>query len=472
LTQKVLAQVPQTTTEEFDAAVKGASEAFLEWKEVPISQKVRYMLKYQEALKANQEDIAREIVKEHGKTLPDAMGDVFRGFEVVEHACSFGSLAMSEMLENVSKNVDLYTLKTPLGVTAGICPFNFPAMIPLWMYPLATTLGNTMVIKPSEKVPGAMKIMIDLFEQVGVPKGVVQVVQGGRQTVTDICTHPDIKAVSFVGGNQAGEYIYNTSSEHGKRCQVNMGAKNHCIVMPDADKEDALNALTGACFGSTGQRCMSISVVVLVGETQKWIPDLVEKAKQLSVGAGHENVDIAPLNGKANLERAHGIIERASKDPNQKLLLDGRGVKVAAYPEGNFIGPTILDNSRAGMESYDEEIFGPVMNIVRADNFTDALRTINSNPYGNGCSIFTQDGSVARQFQHEVEAGQIGINLPIPVPLPMFSFSGNKKSYRGTSNFYGKGAVNFWTQSKTVTARWKQQHESPMKVQTSMPTLK
>lgn len=224
-----------------------------------------------------------------------------------------------------------------------------------------------------------------------------------------------------------------------------MGAKNHCIVMPDTDKDDAINALIGACFGSTGQRCMAISVVVLVGETQEWIPEIVERSKKLTVGPGSADVDIAPLNDANALKRVEGIIERASKDPNQKVLLDGRNVKVEGYPNGNFIGQTIIDNCKPGQEAYDEEVFGPVMNIVRADNFTQALKIINANPYGNGCSIFTESGAVARQFQHEVEAGQIGINLPIPVPLPMFSFTGNKKSYAGTSNFYGKGAINFWT---------------------------
>jgi malonate-semialdehyde dehydrogenase (acetylating)/methylmalonate-semialdehyde dehydrogenase len=244
------------------------------------------MLKYQQLLKDNQKDIAAMITKEHGKSLIDSEGDVFRGFEVVEHACSFSSLAMGETVENVATGVDIYSYRKPLGVVGGICPFNFPAMIPLWMYPLAITLGNTCVIKPSEKVPGTAEILIDLLAESGVPKGVVNVVQGGRDTVTQMCTHPDIKAVSFVGGNQAGEYIYKTASNHGKRAQVNMGAKNHAIVMPDADKEDTINALIGACFGSSGQRCMAISVAVLVGDTQEWIPEIVKRTKGLTIGPG------------------------------------------------------------------------------------------------------------------------------------------------------------------------------------------
>ena len=307
-TQKLVAQTPQSTEAEFNAIVANANDTFKEWKETSISQRVRFMLKYQELLKANSEDISRMITKEHGKSIVDAQGDVFRGYEVVEHACSFGSLAMGETVENVAKNVDIYSFRTPLGVCAGIAPFNFPAMIPLWMYPLSITLGNTYVLKPSEKVAGTSEILIDLLEQAGVPKGVVNVVQGGAETVTQICEHPDIKAVSFVGGNNAGEYIYRTASNHGKRAQVNMGAKNHAIIMPDADKEDAINAMIGACFGSAGQRCMAISVSIMVGEAAEWIPEIVERTKSMSIGAGVDNKDISPLNTRAALERAHKII--------------------------------------------------------------------------------------------------------------------------------------------------------------------
>lgn len=301
----MIGQVPQTPEAEFNAIVQNAEDTFHEWKEVPIPQKVRMMLKYQEILKQNQDDIAAEITREHGKSLVDAKGDVFRGYEVVEHAASFNSLAMGETMENVAKNVDIYSYRKPLGVCGGIAPFNFPAMIPLWMYPMAITLGNTFVLKPSEKVPGTTDILVDLLAQSGVPKGVVNVVQGGKETVTQMCTHPDIKAVSFVGANTAGEYIYKTCSEHGKRCQSNMGAKNHAIIMPDADKEDAMNAMVGACFGSTGQRCMAISVSVMVGSSQDWIPEIMEKTKSLSVGRGDENADIAPMNTKEALANLH-----------------------------------------------------------------------------------------------------------------------------------------------------------------------
>merc|ERR1719420_610365 len=416
-------------------------------------------------------DLAQIITREHGKSIVDAKGDVFRGYEVVEHACSFNSLAMGETVENIGKNIDSYSYRKPLGVCAGIAPFNFPAMIPLWMYPLAITLGNTFVLKPSEKVPGTTEILIDLLEQSGVPKGVVNVVQGGRDTVTQICEHPDIRAVSFVGSNMAGEYIYKTASAHGKRCQVNMGAKNHAIIMPDAHKEDAINSIMGACFGSTGQRCMAISVSVMVGQSAEWIPEIIEKTKKLSIGPGLEDNDIAPLNSKGALERCHNILAQ-TESQGGKIVLDGRKVEVAGLPDGNWIGPTIIDHASPGMACYDEEIFAPVMVIVRTDTLQEAIDLINKNKYGNGVAIFTRSGGNARKFQHEIEAGQVGINLPIPVPLPMFSFTGNKDSTWGTANFYGKGAVQFYTQWKTITSRWKEETDEAMKLQTSMPIFK
>ena len=410
------------------------------------------------------------ITKEHGKSLVDAKGDVFRGYEVVEHACSFTSLAQGESLENVAKGVDLYSYRVPLGVCAGVAPFNFPAMCPLWMFPLAITLGNTYIMKPSEKVPGAMEILLDLLKQSGVPDGVVNVVQGGKETVTDICTHPDIKAISFVGGNQAGEYIYRTASQYGKRVQSNMGAKNHAIIMPDADKEDTINALIGACFGSTGQRCMAISVAIMVGDSQQWIPEIVERTKKLTVGAGINNPDIAPLVTKESKERVERLIESGTKQA--KVLLDGRGIKVPGFEKGNFVGPSIIDHVQPGMDVYDQEIFGPAMVIVRVNTLQDAIDLMNNHACGNGGAIFTKNGHSARKFQHETECGQIGINLPIPVPLPMFSFTGSKASFWGVSNFYGKGAVQFFTQWKTITARWKEESEEAQKLQTSFPTMK
>ena len=295
--------------EEFNAAVANANETFHTWKNVPISTRIRYMLKYQQLLKENSDELAKLVTKEHGKSLADSAGDVFRGYEVVEHACSFGSLAQGETTQGVAGGVDIYSYRTPLGVMGGIAPFNFPAMIPLWMYPLSITLGNTYVLKPSERVAGTTELLIDLLKESGVPDGVVNVVQGGRDTVTQMCTHKDIKGVSFVGANEAGEYIYTTASAHGKRAQVNMGAKNHAIVMPDADKNDAINAVIGACFGSTGQRCMALSVIVMVGDSANWIPEIVEKTKTLTVGAGWDNPDVTPLNNAEHLAKVERLIE-------------------------------------------------------------------------------------------------------------------------------------------------------------------
>ena len=308
LTQDVIGQVPMSTEDEFNAAVANAQETFQTWKHVSTPARVRMMLKYQALLKENAEELGRLVTKEHGKSLADAAGDVFRGYEVVEHACSFNSLAQGETTQSVAKGVDIYSYREPLGVMAGIAPYNFPAMIPLWMFPLSITLGNTFVLKPSERVPAATEMMIDLLKESGVPDGVVNVVQGGRDTVTQICTHPDIKGVSFVGANTAGEYIYSTASAHGKRAQVNMGAKNHCIIMPDADKTDAINGIIGACFGSSGQRCMALSVIILVGDSQKWIPEIVEKSKKMTVGAGWDNADVCPVNNAEHLQKIHRLI--------------------------------------------------------------------------------------------------------------------------------------------------------------------
>jgi len=371
-------------------------------------------------------------------------------------------------LQNVASGVDIQSYRIPLGVCAGVAPFNFPAMVPLWMFPLAITLGNTYVLKPSEKVPGATTMLVDLLKESGVPDGVLNIVHGGPDTVTRVCTHPDIQAVSFVGGNAAGEYIYKTGSNHGKRVQSNMGAKNHAIVMPDADKEDTLNALVGACYGSTGQRCMAIAVVVLVGDAQQWVPELVAKSKALTVGPAHENPDVAPLQSKGGLARAVELITDGEKTAD--LLLDGRDYKVKGYPDGNWLGPTVIDNAKPGMRCYDEEIFGPAMVIVRAKDLQEAIDLTNANPWGNGTAIFTSNGNVARKFQTEIEAGQVGINLPIPVPLPMFSFTGGKASMWGTSNFYGKGAVQFFTRWKTITARWKAPDAAAQKLQTAFPS--
>jgi malonate-semialdehyde dehydrogenase (acetylating)/methylmalonate-semialdehyde dehydrogenase len=327
-------------------------------------------------------------------------------------------------------------------------------------------------MKPSEKVAGGSHILAQLVKDAKIPNGVVNFVHGGTDTVNNICKHPKIRAISFVGSNQAGEYIWETGTKHGKRVQSNMGAKNHGIVMPDADKEDALNQLAGAAFGASGQRCMALTCAIFVGESQNWIPDLAEKARKLNVGYGMENgVDVGPLTVLEAKERITKIVRNSEKE-GAKVILDGTKFTHAKYPQGNFIAPTIIDEVTPNMECYQVEIFGPVLVVVRAKDLDEAIHIMNTNRWGNGCAIFTRSGGNARKFQHETECGQIGINLPIPVPLPMFSFTGNKDSFRGDLNFYGKGALNFYTQFKTVTARWKEEGTESSKLSTTMPIMK
>jgi malonate-semialdehyde dehydrogenase (acetylating)/methylmalonate-semialdehyde dehydrogenase len=453
-TQEVLAQVPFATGEELDAAVASAKKAFKTWKNMPLAARARIMLKLQALVREHMARIAQTLSAEQGKTLADAEGDVFRGLEVVEHACSIGSLQLGEFAENVAGGVDTYTLRQPIGVCAGISPFNFPAMIPLWMFPMAIVCGNTFVLKPSEQDPLTPMLLAELALEAGVPPGVLNIVHGGKGVVDAICTHPDIAAVSFVGSTAVGTHVYRLASEHGKRVQCMMGAKNHAVVMPDANKEQSLNSLIGATFGAAGQRCMATSVTVLVGEAQKWIPDIVGKAKGLKVNAGAEkNTDLGPVISKNAKHRILGLVEEGIKE-GAKLELDGRGIKVPGYEQGNFIGPTIFSAVTPAMKIYTTEIFGPVMAIVGVNTLEEAITLINNNPFGNGTGIFTRSGAVARKFQNEIDVGQVGINVPIPVPVPFFSFTGSRGSKLGDLGPYGKQVVQFYTQTKTVTSRW------------------
>ena len=453
-TQEVLAHVPFATDDELDAAVASAKKAFNTWKNTPLAARARIMLKLQALVREHMSRIAQTLSAEQGKTLADAEGDVFRGLEVVEHACSIGSLQLGEFAENVAGGVDTYTLRQPIGVCAGITPFNFPAMIPLWMFPMAIVCGNTFVLKPSEQDPLTPMLLAELALEAGVPAGVLNIVHGGKRTVDAICTHPDIVAVSFVGSTAVGTHVYGLASEHGKRVQCMMGAKNHAVVMPDANKEQSLNSLIGATFGAARQRCMATSVTVLVGEAQKWIPDIVAKARGLKVNAGAEkNTDLGPVVSKSAKHRILGLVEEGIKE-GAKLELDGRGIKVPGYEKGNFIGPTIFSAVTPAMKIYTTEIFGPVMVIVGVNSLDEAIALINNNPFGNGTGIFTQSGAVARKFQNEIDVGQVGINVPIPVPVPFFSFTGSRGSKLGDLGPYGKQVVQFYTQTKTVTSRW------------------
>ncbi|WP_296245264.1 MULTISPECIES: CoA-acylating methylmalonate-semialdehyde dehydrogenase [unclassified Psychrobacter] len=452
-TQEVIAKVPQTTDDEINQAVAAAQAAFQTWRKTPITTRARIFLKYQELIREHMDELAEILTAEQGKTIADARGDVFRGLEVVEHAAGIANLQIGDFVENVATGVDTYSIWQPLGVCAGITPFNFPAMIPLWMFPMAIATGNTFILKPSEQDPMVTMRLVELAVEAGVPEGVLNVVHGGKATVDAICDHPDIKAVSFVGSTAVGKHVYERASQSGKRAQCMMGAKNHGVILPDANKEQTLNQLAGAAFGAAGQRCMALSVVVLVGAAGEWIDDIKAKAEGLVVSAGKHDKDLGPLISPAAKARVEHLIGTGVEE-GASLLLDGRGITVNGYEQGNFVGPTIFDNVTSDMQIYKEEIFGPVLCIMRADSLDEAIELLNANPHGNGTAIFTQSGAAAHKFQQDIQVGQIGINLPIPVPLPMFSFSGSRASKLGDLGPYGKQAVQFYTQTKTVTARW------------------
>lgn len=453
-TQEVLARVPMATAEEVDAAVACAKRAFETWRHTPIGTRARIFLKYQQLIRENIQELAALLTAEQGKTLADAEGDIFRGLEVVEHAAAIGNLQLGELAHNVAGMIDTYTRLQPIGVCAGITPFNFPAMIPLWMFPMAIACGNTFVLKPSEQDPMVTMRLVELALAAGIPPGVLNVVHGGATVVDALCDHPDIKAISFVGSTRVGTHVYNRASLAGKRVQCMMGAKNHAILMPDANKEQSLNAITGAAFGAAGQRCMALPVVVMVGEAQKWLPDLIEKAKGLTVSAGHEaGTDVGPLINPAATARVRQLIGEGVEQ-GARLELDGRAVEVAGYERGNFVGPTIFSGVKPGMSIYDAEIFGPVLCVMTAQNLDEAIAMVNANPNGNGTAIFTQSGAAARRFEENIDVGQVGINVPIPVPVPLFSFSGSRASKLGDLGPYGKQVILFYTQTKTITARW------------------
>jgi len=471
-TNDLIGKVPISTQDEMKMAVDSCSEAYKSWSQTTPLARQQIMFRLQHLIKENIKDLAKNITYEQGKTLPDAEGDVLRGLQVVEHACSLTFMQMGTSLPGIAKDMDCTSMRSPLGVCGGITPFNFPAMIPLWMFPMAAACGNTMLLKPSEKDPGATMMLVELARQAGLPAGVVNVIHGAHDSVNFICDHPAIKAISFVGSDQAGTYIYERGSKNGKRVQSNMGAKNHGVIMPDANKENTLNQLVGAAFGAAGQRCMALTTAVFVGETQEWIPELVEKCRKLKVGAGHlPDTDIGPVISKDSKKRINNIIDDSEKE-GAEILLDGRNVQVEKeFENGNFCGPTIFGNVKTDMTCYTEEIFGPALVTMKANNLDEAIELINNNPYGNGTALFTTNGATARKFTNEIDVGQVGINVPIPVPLPMFSFTGSRGSFRGDTNFYGQQGLNFYTQVKTVTSQWRNEDATPERVQTSFPKL-
>jgi malonate-semialdehyde dehydrogenase (acetylating)/methylmalonate-semialdehyde dehydrogenase len=453
-TQEVLARVPYSTQAEISAAISAAQDAFHTWKNTPVSTRARIFFKLQGLIRNDLDRLASSITDELGKIAADAQGDVFRGLEVVEHACGIASLQMGGFVENVAGDVNTFSMLQPLGACAGITPFNFPGMIPLWMYPMAIACGNTFVLKPSELDPITPVLIAELAQEAGLPDGVLNIVHGGKDTVNALCDHPDIKALSFVGSAPVGTAVYQRASASGKRVQAMLGANNHGVVLPDADKEHALNALVGACFGASAQRCMAIHTMVLVGEAGKWLPDFVEKAKALKVGPGTDiDTDMGPLIRPVAKERCIGYIENGLSQ-GAKLELDGRSVVVEGYEKGNFLGPTIFSGVTPQMDIYTHEIFGPVLSVFVLDTLDEAISFVNKNPYGNGTAIFTSSGAAAHRFKNEIDVGQVGVNLPIPVPLPFFSFTGSRGSKLGDLGPYGRQVVEFYTQTKTITERW------------------
>lgn len=452
--QEVLAEVPFATSKEVDFAVAAAKDAFQTWRDVPVSERARLMLRYQALLKEHHDELGEILARDTGKTFEDAKGDVWRGIEVVEHAANIASLLMGETAENVARGIDTYSVTQPLGVCLGITPFNFPAMLPLWMFPMAIACGNTFVLKPSEQVPLTPVRLVELFKQAGAPKGVLSMVQGGREQVDQLLNHPDISAVSFVGSSHVGEHVYRTGTAAGKRVQCMMGAKNHMVIMPDADKNAVLNALVGASVGAAGQRCMAISVALFVGEAAEWVPELAERVAKVRPGTWDDaGAAYGPVISKAAQQRVLKLIQEG-KDAGASCLLDGSECSVEGFPDGNWVGPTIFADVTPDMSIYQEEIFGPVLCCMRADTLDAAIEQVNSLSVGNGTSIYTSSGGAARKYQHDIRVGQVGINIPIPVPLPFFSFTGWGGSFRGDLHPYGKQAVRFYTETKTVTARW------------------
>ncbi|XP_069183736.1 probable methylmalonate-semialdehyde/malonate-semialdehyde dehydrogenase [acylating], mitochondrial isoform X2 [Procambarus clarkii] len=469
---QIVTRVPKATQGEMQAAVDAAKAAFKTWSETSVLTRQQVMFKYQQIIKNNIHDIANTITLEQGKTLIDAEGDVMRGLQVVEHCCSITSLQLGETLPCIARDMDAHSYRVPLGVCSGVAPFNFPAMIPLWMFPVALVCGNTYVFKPSERVPGATMMLVEMLKEAGCPDGVVNVIHGQHEAVNFICDNPDIRAISFVGSDAAGRYIYERGSMNGKRVQSNMGAKNHGVIMPDANKDSTLTQLVGAAFGAAGQRCMALSTAVFVGESKNWLPELIEKSKKLRVNAGHvADADLGPVISPAARQRICSLVQ-SGIDEGATCVLDGRNIVVKGYENGNFVGPTILTNVTPNMTCYSEEIFGPVLVTLSVDTLDEAIEIINTNKYGNGTAIFTTNGATARKFTNDIDVGQVGINVPIPVPLPMFSFTGSRGSFLGDTNFYGKAGINFYTQLKTVTQMWREADVTPTQSATAMPVMR
>jgi malonate-semialdehyde dehydrogenase (acetylating)/methylmalonate-semialdehyde dehydrogenase len=454
-TGQVAAEVSFANVEDVDRAVTAARAAFPAWRQSSLSRRQKILFAFRQLVDRHQKDLAKLLTAEHGKTLPDALGEINRGLEVIEFATNIPHLLKGEFSENVSSAVDTYTIRQPLGVAAGITPFNFPGMVPMWMYPIAIACGNTFVLKPSEKDPSASMLSAELFAQAGLPDGVFNVIHGDKVAVDRLLEHPDVAAVSFVGSTPVARYIYETGTRHGKRVQALAGAKNHMIVLPDADMDLAADSAVSAGFGSAGERCMAISVVVTVGDAaERLLPKVQERMAALKVGPGMESdSEMGPLITREHRDRVASYVARGIEEGAEPLA-DGRDLTVPDHEEGFFLGATLLDHVKTDMTVYRDEIFGPVLSVVRADSFQDAIDIINDNPWGNGTAIFTNDGGAARKFQNEIEVGMVGINVPIPVPLGFYSFGGWKDSIFGDHSIYGPDGIHFYTRPKVVISRW------------------
>ncbi|TIC78855.1 CoA-acylating methylmalonate-semialdehyde dehydrogenase [Crenobacter intestini] len=466
---EVVARVALADRADVNAAVAAARAAFPAWADTSPLRRARVMFKFKELLEANQRKLAELISSEHGKVVSDAMGEVTRGLEVVEFACGIPQLLKGEFTEQVGGGIDSHSMRQPLGVVAGITPFNFPAMVPLWMFPVAIACGNTFILKPSERDPSAALLLAELLKQAGLPDGVFNVVHGDKEAVDTLLTHPDVSAVSFVGSTPIAQYIYETGARHGKRVQALGGAKNHLVVMPDADLDGTVEALTGAAFGSAGERCMAISVAVAVGDIADALVDkLAARAKTLKIGVGADGeAEMGPLVTRVHRDKVKGYVDTGVAE-GARLVVDGRGYRHPGYESGFFLGPCLFDQVTPEMTIYREEIFGPVLAVVRVPDFESAVALINAHPYANGTSIFTRSGAAAREFSHRIQVGMVGVNVPIPVPMAFHSFGGWKASLFGDHHMHGPEGVRFYTRMKTITSRWPERLDAEF----VMPTMK
>ena len=449
------AEVNLASKSDVDLAVEKAKKAFVNWSKKPPAQRAKIMFKFKELIEKNYDVITKLIVSEHGKVYEDAKGSLTRGLEVVEFACGIPHLLKGEFTENVGTDVDSWSIRQPLGVCAGITPFNFPAMVPMWMFPISIACGNTFVLKPSEKDPSCSIKLAELFKEAGLPDGVFNVVNGNKEAVDALLNHKEVAAISFVGSTPIAKYIYENAAKNEKRVQALGGAKNHCVVMPDCDLDQAVNGLMGAAYGSAGERCMAQSVAVAVGKIgNELVSKLEKKVEALKVGPGlDKNSEMGPLVTKEHLEKVKGYVDLGVKE-GAKLVVDGRNIKLQGFEKGFYIGGCLFDNVEKNMRIYKEEIFGPVLSVVRVKNFESALNLINEHEFGNGTSIYTRDGDVGRTFASKIKIGMVGINIPIPVPVAYHSFGGWKRSLFGDQHMHGLEGVRFYTKLKTITSKW------------------